>query len=163
VHSLRSVGLALGLSASLAMCSARAQTTNQLPEVCGGADRASAQVDLRLYRDVFFGEDPDLRCGLDVQRLSPGAVSEPVDDPKLCRPLVRRVLEELNDGAVWQAPASPADRVHETDIGYEFLRYGPYVLAIVMPPEDARASIEGGVTALVFRAEDLSFLGSFIG
>jgi len=98
VHPVRSVGLALGLSALLAMGSARAQTTDRLPKACGGAERASARVDLRSYRDVFFGKDPDLRSGLDVRRLSPGAVSEPVDDPKLCRPLVRRVLEELNDG-----------------------------------------------------------------
>lgn len=134
-----------------------------LPEPCGGAERSLAEFDLEQYRSVFFDADrQQIRSELGVERLESGARVGVVDEADLCARLIRRVLDTL-DEKVWETPERPSEQTHRKDIHYEFFRYGPYLVALVAPPEDPDVEFIGNATLLVFRADDLTFLGSFLG
>lgn len=141
----------------------RAQKPGELPEPCGGSDRALAEFHLDQYRPVFFAADrQELRAELGVERLASGRTVEVVDRPELCTRLIRRVLDVLNDQA-WEEPEQPSERIRRSGIRYTFFRYGPYLVALVTPPDDTDVSFTGHASVLVFRSGDLSFIGHFLG
>lgn len=143
--------------------SARVQEARDLPAPCGGSDRALAEFHLDQYRPVFFAADrQELRAELGVERLASGRTVEVVDRPELCTRLIRRVLDVLND-QVWEEPEQPSERIRRSGIRYTFFRYGPYLVALVTPPDDTDVSFTGHASVLVFRSGDLSFLGHFLG
>lgn len=164
MHRVSLMGLTVGLFVSSMMtASVEAQKQEVLPPPCGGGDREEAEFYLENYRSVFFAADQNgLRSRLGIERLGPGATVEVVDEPRICNRLIRRVLDALN-GKVWADPAHPSERVRRNEIAYQFFRYGPYLLAVVSPPDDPDVSFMGYSTMLVFAKNDLNFLGSFLG